>query len=178
MELRLLAADEWQQLREVRLLALKDSPTAFLADYDREEALEEQDWRLRFVGSQWFTAWKDNRIIGLARVLTVDDRPADERHIESVWVDPEYRQMGVLRNLLRYVVEQAPAVNDWMLWVLDDNDQALEVYKRLGFSEIDDRQALTDGSGRDEIHLRYRSRRRSRTASTLLARTGRVLRIR
>jgi ribosomal protein S18 acetylase RimI-like enzyme len=157
MELRLLAADEWQQLREVRLLALKDSPTAFLADYDWEEALGEQDWRLRFVGSQWFTAWKDNRIIGLARVLTVADRPADERHIESVWVDPEYREMGVLRNLLRYVVDQGPTVDDWMLWVMDDNDRALKVYERLGFRRTGERQPLTDGSGRDEIRFRYRS---------------------
>lgn len=158
MELRLLAADEWQQLRKVRLLALKDSPTAFLANYDEEVELSEQAWRQRFVASQWLTAWNDDRIIGLARVLTVDDRPADERHIESVWVDPLHREKGVLRNLLHHVVARESTVNDWMLWVLEDNEQALEAYKRLGFSEIDDRQALTDGSGRDEIRFRYRSR--------------------
>jgi len=156
MELRLLAADDWRQLREARLRALKDSPAAFLADYDREESWGELEWRERFVASQWFTAWKDNRIIGLARVLTVDERPADERHIESVWVDPGYRRLGVMRSLLRHIVDHETTVNDWLLWVVDDNVEALGAYERLDFSRTGECQPLTDGSGRSEIRFRYR----------------------
>ncbi|HET6295653.1 MAG TPA: GNAT family N-acetyltransferase [Kribbella sp.] len=157
MELRVLAADEWELLRDVRLRALKDSPEAYLADYDEEVSWHEATWRHRFVDSQWIVAQKDDRTVGLARVLRVDGRPTDERHIESVWVDPGNRRSGVLRAIQRHLVATEPAIRDWLLWVVDDNVPAREVYERLGFRPTGECQPLTDGTLRTELRFRFRT---------------------
>ncbi|HET6740720.1 MAG TPA: GNAT family N-acetyltransferase [Kribbella sp.] len=154
MELALLGADDWPLAREVRLRALKDSPTAYLADYEIEVTVGEDGWRERFTRMHWVVARDAERVIGMASSVRVPGRPADERHVESVWVDPRYRRTGVLRALLGQLAAEEPAVSEWRVWVLDTNTVAFEVYDRLGFSPTGERQLLSDGSGRREIRLR------------------------
>ena len=43
-----LDADEWVRLRDIRLRALLDSPHAFGGTYEKENLLDEQQWRLDF----------------------------------------------------------------------------------------------------------------------------------
>jgi ribosomal protein S18 acetylase RimI-like enzyme len=154
LELALLGADDWPLAREVRLRALKDSPTAYLADYEIEVTVGEDGWRERFTRMHWVVARDAERVIGMASSVRVPGRPADERHVESVWVDPRYRRTGVLRALLGQLAAEEPAVSEWRVWVLDTNTVAFEVYDRLGFSPTGERQLLSDGSGRREIRLR------------------------
>ncbi|MFG1906426.1 GNAT family N-acetyltransferase [Kribbella sp. NPDC048928] len=154
MELALLGADDWPLAREVRLRALKDSPTAYLADYEIEVTVGEDGWRERFTRMHWVVARDAERVIGMASSVRVVGRPPDERHVESVWVDPRYRRTGVLRALLGQLAAEEPAVGEWRVWVLDTNTVAFEVYDRLGFSPTGERQLLSDGSGRREIRLR------------------------
>jgi ribosomal protein S18 acetylase RimI-like enzyme len=154
LELALLGADDWPLAREVRLRALKDSPTAYLADYEIEVTVGEDGWRERFTRMHWVVARDAERVIGMASSVRVPGRPADERHVESVWVDPRYRRTGVLRALLGQLAAEEPAVNEWRVWVLDTNTVAFQVYDRLGFSPTGERQLLSDGSGRREIRLR------------------------
>ena len=61
----------------------------------------EEGWRERFTRMRWVVARHDRRIVGMASSVRVAGRPAYERHIESVWVDPRYRRTGVLRAILR-----------------------------------------------------------------------------
>jgi ribosomal protein S18 acetylase RimI-like enzyme len=157
VKIKVLDADEWQILRDVRLRALKDSPAAYLADYEEEASWLEANWRHRFVDSQWVVAQEGDRIVGLARTVRVEDRPPDERHIESVWVDPRDRRTGVLRAMLHYLIEREPAVRDWLVWVVDDNAQALEVYDRLDFRPTGEHQPLADGTRRSELRFRFRT---------------------
>lgn len=154
MELALLGADEWPLAREIRLRALKDSPTAYLADYEIEVTVGEDGWRERFTRMHWVVARDAERVIGMASSVRVAGRPPDERHVESVWVDPRYRRTGVLRALLGQLAAEQPAVSEWRVWVLDTNTLAFEVYARLGFRPTGERQLLSDGSGRREIRLR------------------------
>jgi predicted GNAT family acetyltransferase len=87
--------------------------------------------------------------------VRVAGRPAYERHIESVWVDPRYRRTGVLRAVLAELWAVDPEVTDWRVWVLDTNAVARQVYDRLGFTPTGESQLLEDGSGRREIRLRF-----------------------
>lgn len=155
MELAILGADDWPIAREVRLRALKDSPSAYLADYEDEVTVGEDGWRERFTEMRWVVARDAGRIIGLASSVRVPGRPSDERHIESVWVDPRHRRKGVLRAVLGHLAVADPGVTEWRVWVLDTNTVAQEVYERLGFSPTGERQLLADGSGRREIRLRF-----------------------
>lgn len=45
--IRTLAEDEWEQYRDMRLRALRESPDAFVADVETEEQYDEQLWRDR-----------------------------------------------------------------------------------------------------------------------------------
>lgn len=159
----MLGADDWPIAREVRLRALKDSPSAYLADYEDEVTVGADGWRERFTRMHWVVARDTSRadaddlgrIVGLASSVRVAGRPPYERHIESVWVDPRYRRNGVLRAILGQLAAAEPAVTEWRVWVLDTNTVAREVYDRLGFSPTGERQLLADGSGRREIRLRF-----------------------
>ncbi|MFI5710957.1 GNAT family N-acetyltransferase [Kribbella sp. NPDC051620] len=154
MEFQVLAADDWQLLRDVRLQALKDSPGAYISNYETEASWTEASWRRSFADALWVVLRNSRRIIGLARSLRVDGRPPDERHLEAVWVEPRHRRTGVMRALLVYLTELEPDVHDWLLWVLDHNAEALEAYERLGFEPTGERQQLTDASGRTEVRFR------------------------
>ena len=74
-----------------------------------------------------------------------------------MWVEPGHRRTGALRALLLYLTELEPDVDDWLLWVLDGNAEALAVYKRLGFEPTGESQLLKDASGRAEVRLRLKT---------------------
>ncbi|WP_427886272.1 N-acetyltransferase family protein [Kribbella sp. GL6] len=155
MELAMLGADDWPIAREVRLRALKDSPSAYLADYEDEVTVGEDGWRERFTRMHWVVARDTARVVGMASSVRVPGRPPYERHIEAVWVDPRYRRNGVLRAILAQLATAEPAVTEWRVWVLDTNTVARHVYDHLGFTPTGERQLLSDGSGRREIRLRF-----------------------
>src|SRR5438445_750267 len=108
LELAMLGADDWPIAREVRLRALKDSPSAYLADYEDEVTVGEDGWRERFTRMRWVVARDTARIVGMASSVRVPGRPPYERHIESVWVDPRYRRNGVLRAILAQLATAEP----------------------------------------------------------------------
>ncbi|MGW7682137.1 GNAT family N-acetyltransferase [Kribbella sp. NPDC054772] len=165
----MLGTEDWPIAREVRLRALKDSPSAYMSEYEDEVIVGEDGWRERFTRMRWVVARHESRIVGLASSVRVAGRPADERHIESVWVDPRYRRTGVLRAILRQLAAADPDVTEWRVWVLDTNTVAQEVYDRLGFCPTGERQPLRDGTGRREIRLRAS---RPRHAGQLAVPTG------
>ena len=59
--------------------------------------------------------------------------------IQSLYVDPRYRQQGVFRQLFDYVSEQAKAnpekVCGFRLYVERDNQQAHQAYAHMGFQQ-------------------------------------------
>ena len=56
MQLKVLSEDQWPVLRDVRLIALKDSPDCFLSNYDREFTYDEPRWRAEFERGEWIVA--------------------------------------------------------------------------------------------------------------------------
>lgn len=152
MDVEVLGGDDWRIVRDVRLRALEDSPAAFLAK--AETSWGEAEWRAVALEGAWIVARSEDQVIGVVRSVRVDDRPTDERHLESVWVDPLHRRRGVLRAILRNLAESEPDVRTWMVWVLDGNDEAYAAYERMGFESTGEIQPLPNAPRRVEERLR------------------------
>jgi ribosomal protein S18 acetylase RimI-like enzyme len=147
-----LDPDDWRDLRDIRLSALKDSPHAFLHTYEQEEQRSEEEWRAEFDRGDWYIGTIDGAPAGLLCVTREDGAPADECYLESLWVLPEYRRAGVGYAMLTQVLAQlrADGIRTAFLWVLDGNDTAVRLYERAGFVSSNHRQPLPAAPDRSE----------------------------
>lgn len=154
--LRRLDPDEWHRLRLARLSALKDSPDAFLATYEREESYSQERWEAEFRRGDWLIGELGGRLVCMVGVTHESDPASEERHLEYVWVAPEYRRSRVACNMLTDVLDELKksGIRTVTLWVLDGNDVALWLYRRLHFLTTDRRQPLPDDPGRCEEQFR------------------------
>jgi ribosomal protein S18 acetylase RimI-like enzyme len=157
LEARVLIVDDWVFLADIRTIALKDAPQAFLSTYDREWAYSESDWRAEFDRGEWTVAYRHGKAVGLlGATRDVATEPAGY-YLEYMWVSPESRRCAVASSLLEAVLERlerrgVPAV--W-LWILNGNESARRFYEKHGFAFTGTRQPVTHSSASFE-ELMYR----------------------
>jgi GNAT superfamily N-acetyltransferase len=153
VELRRIRDDEWSELRDLRLRALSDAPDAFTATYEREVEEPEQLWRgwaadgAEGGSSITVVAVDDGRWIGMAMGAPHRDHPG-EAGLFAMWVDPVARGSGLAGRLVEEVVRWArsggfPVLR---LRVTGNNDAAVRLYERVGFSDEGPRIPLREGS--------------------------------
>ena len=142
LDIKLLAPEEWRLLKATRLRALRDSPDAFVSKHDVEVLRTDAQWRQLLAAATWAVAVEAGAVIGIAALFP--GHGGGEPHIESIWVAPTHRQLGVFRALLGALVERERrnGAHDLALWVLEHNYDAQAVYSRLGFVPTGERQAL------------------------------------
>lgn len=154
VSVRRIRADEWEQVRDLRLDAVRDpaAPVAFLSSYEEESARDDAFWQERAEGSSagdavaQFVAESDGEWIGTLTVLRWAAGATDHhgRSVSSprgdvvgVFLRPEQRGQGVVDELFDAAAQWARAIGDDRL-VLDvhtDNLRAQAAYRRLGFVE-------------------------------------------
>jgi ribosomal protein S18 acetylase RimI-like enzyme len=154
--IELLAPDEWHRLRDIRLSALRESPHAFLAKYDDEQAYSESQWRAEFARGDWHIGLIAGRPVSLLGITREPGAPAQERFLEYLWVSPDRRRSGVARSMLSFVIEglRTSGVTTIFLWVLDGNAIAIDFYKKVGFARSNHRQPLPEDPERSEELMR------------------------
>lgn len=127
-------------LKDVRLRALQDTPTAFSSTYAKESTLTDADWVKR--AAQWsgeksvgYLAMDARISCGVASGL-LDQADATRAHLLSMWVAPAHRRLGIGRALVEAVVTWARTQNVRALFLLvtSNNEGAIKFYQRLGFS--------------------------------------------
>jgi GNAT superfamily N-acetyltransferase len=155
---RRMREDDWAQVREIRLVALQDSPTAFASTYQREVAFDEATWRSRTRTAAWFLAYDGTRAVGLVAGIHEEGAPAGERHVVSFWVAPERRGRGVAGALLDTVIDWAreQGADVVTLWVVDGNDPAIRLYVRHGFQATGESQPVPGSVSTIESKLALR----------------------
>lgn len=134
--LRLLDEDQWQQLRDVRLTALSQSPNSFLSSYNAEIVYSEEQWRSEFHRGEWIVVVDETELpIALIGVTESDDIPPADRYLEYLWVSPEKRRFKLATGLIRAVLKplEASGAGAVWLWILDGNVPARELYNGCGF---------------------------------------------
>jgi len=140
VSVRLLAADDWMELRDARLAALAEAPYAFSSTLARERDLPESTWRERAGSGRTFAASDGDTIVGLATGLPEDG----DWHLVGMWVSPKVRGTGLADRLVTAVCElaQKSGYTSVTLWVTEVNDRARAFYRRLGFAPTGGRQLV------------------------------------
>lgn len=151
---RPIRADEWPQVKELRLFALQDpaAPIAFLETYERAVAEPESFWRERAEGAaggtrvRQFVAEGPGGVWSGTVTVLVEEAGGDDvfgvtvqqrqAHIVGVFVRPEFRGSGAVDALFEAAVEWAVTVAEVArvrLYVHEDNARAEGFYRRFGF---------------------------------------------
>jgi GNAT superfamily N-acetyltransferase len=150
---RRLQPDDWQVLRDIRLTALADSPSAFASTLAREEAFTEADWRGRLANGcrVVVTDGAHGEPVGLAGGYLHDG----ESELIAMWVHPDVRGGGAAEQLVEAVADWAreQETTRLRLWVVEGNDRAERVYRRLGFAHTGAAQPVPGNPSLTEVQM-------------------------
>jgi GNAT superfamily N-acetyltransferase len=155
---RLVTAEDWEIYRDIRLAALRETPSAFAATYAGEAAFTTQEWLARIAGRSTFLAFLpevDQRPIGLAGAF--QETPG-EAELVSMWVDQRARGRGVGEALIDTVADWARTETEAStlhLWVTDSNHSASRLYERYGFKPTGERQPLPSDPALSEFAMSF-----------------------
>ena len=145
---RRVRADEGLRLREIRLAALADAPTAFTTTLEEMVDKPVAFWTDRVTtnsegnAAATFLAESDGEWVGMvAGWRETADQPWVE--LVSMWVAPVARGTGAGRALVEQVVDWSAeiGIERVELWVTRGNDPAIALYERCGFDHVDDFEA-------------------------------------
>ena len=156
LRVRRIGPDDAEQLRETRLAALLDTPSAFARTHAEESAYPTEEWAFRARrgsegdASATFFAELDGSVVGLVGGYRPDGALVE---LVSMWVAPAGRRNGVGAALVDAVVDWSGA-DAVELWVTRGNDPAIALYERCGFVTTDEVQPLPSDPCKDEIRMR------------------------
>ncbi|MFG3000862.1 GNAT family N-acetyltransferase [Streptomyces sp. NPDC048340] len=171
--IRPIRADEWEQVKELRIASLHDpvASIAFLDTAELAEARPDSFWQERTAGAasgravcQFVAEGPDGVWDGSVTVLveelgTTDflDREIEttQGHVVGVFVREGRRGTGLAEELFRAGLEWAwslenPGLERVRLYVHERNDRAQAFYRRIGFQDSGVRVPLeTDPSAKE-----------------------------
>ena len=145
MSIRFLSRSEWHLLRDVRLGALRESPTAYLSSYETEARFEDGTWHQEVGHGIWLVfVSESDAVLAVLGATTGPDIAASDRYLSYLWVAPDARRTGIATRLISEMLRhlRTTGVARAWLWVLDGNDAACSLYRKLGFVSTGLRQPL------------------------------------
>jgi ribosomal protein S18 acetylase RimI-like enzyme len=159
-DIKLLFPEQWPALRDIRLTALSESPDSFLSTFEREMSYQEEQWRAEFVRGDWSIGVRNQEAVTLLGATREADTPQEQCFLEYMWVAPRFRRSGFALHTLRVVLARlrTSGVRTVLLWVLNGNKPAEELYKSVGFESANVSQPLPDAPERTEELMRLRFR--------------------
>jgi len=156
VEVREATPEDWQALRDIRLTALREAPSAFGSTAEREEAFDETRWRARTRvsghGVMYFAEVAGlPEPAGMAGIYVEDDM-AD---LVSMWVRPAARGQKVGEALIEATAGWARSRGfaTLYLWVTESNAPARKLYERCGFTDTGKRQPLSSDPALTEMKM-------------------------
>jgi RimJ/RimL family protein N-acetyltransferase len=155
IKVELLTTEHWLRVKKLRLASLRDSPDAFGGNLETESTQSETEWRAKFENLHHLVASVDG-IDGA--IMTVENLRGDfeaTAWIGGCWSSPEYRGVGLLRAMLKFVDEHAQE-KGWQrqgLGVFEDNDSAIAAYEKLNFVAMGEPKPSTRVAGKFYIRM-------------------------
>jgi ribosomal protein S18 acetylase RimI-like enzyme len=162
MIVRKLTPADAETFQSLRLLGLRECPTAFASSYEEECDLELSVLADRLASRSdraVFGAFQAHALVGLVGIKREDPRKlAHKAHLWGMYVAPASRKLGVGRQLVAEALSFALAelhVGQVTLGVNAENGAAIALYSRMGFESFgrEPRFMLVDGIAYDEIQM-------------------------
>ena len=129
----LIAPNEWQRLRTIRLQALSESGHAFGGTFEAESAEDETAWRAKFEKNDFLIASVDGVDGAMMYIEILNGDFGATCWVGGCWSDPRFRGKGLMRAMFTFIDQQN---KDWKiqgLGVWTDNYNAIAAYEKLGF---------------------------------------------
>lgn len=143
MVIRLTQAKDWMLLKQVRLAALLDMPTAFAVSYQTAASYSDEQWQARAssAGTEFWLAIIDDKPVGMiGAALSASNR----YNLIGMWVEPPARGSGLAAQLVEAVKSRAfeKGHDRVFLDVSPSNARASNFYLKQGFSFMDEWEPL------------------------------------
>jgi ribosomal protein S18 acetylase RimI-like enzyme len=139
IQVRPVREDEWQDYRDLRLKALKTDPLAFGSTLQREQAFSPGVWKERVTRGHstlasvtWVAVSSTERFVGMIVAADLEGTI----HLFAMWVDPEFRGVGIGRQLLDTALTWIQRSHPGRAVVLEVNPRqvtAVHLYQSRGF---------------------------------------------
>ncbi len=165
--MRRIGTEEWREYRELRLEGLKDSPLAFVEQYDDAQQRPDQFWRDRVARgaagntSCTFVTVSSDQFVGMASCF-VEPEFTDHisAHVVGVYVTPQFRgngsAMALVSAVIRWALDDARA-DRIRLFVMETNERATAFYRSIGFSPTGTTMAYPPDPSFTEYEMEYRA---------------------
>ena len=143
MHIRLTETADWMLLKQTRLAALLDTPTAFGVSYQTAAQYTDEQWKERAssAGTAFWLAFDGDRPIGMVGAAV----GGEGRYcLIGMWIERAVRGSGVAAGLVDAVKARAEVigVDGVYLDVCPDNARAANFYLRQGFVFLDEWEPL------------------------------------
>jgi len=144
MEVRMTDETDWMLLKQVRLAALSDTPTAFGVSYRAAAQYTDEQWQERASakdGPEFWLAFMDGKPVGMI------GGAISGRHrynMIGMWVEPRSRGSGIASRLVEVVKARAlqKGHSRVFLDVSPVNERAANFYLKHGFAFIEEYEPL------------------------------------
>ena len=143
---------------------IRTSPTAFGMTPEEFREKSADHWQHEVRTGTWAVIETGAEVIGIAVARhpdpeeDVDVNQDRARFIESAWIKPKHRRSRMGKRLMEFLFEEErrrhPQVDQFWLWVFDDNKSAISFYNKIGF-EYTFVSKKHEPSGRTELRYRY-----------------------
>ena len=144
MNIRTTEEWDWMTLKEIRLAALVDTPTAFGVSYQIAITYSDEQWK-QYASSEtqpkFWLALNDDKAIGM---IGAGLDQTYRYNLIGMWVEPESREMGVGECLVNAVKSDSISrgFKQVFLDVSPDNLKASRFYSKHGFVFIGEEKPL------------------------------------
>ena len=149
VDLILLSENDWARYRDIRLAALAHDESACGGDYDSESQFSEAQWRQKAQQYVGLLAAIDGTDCGFMTVENLKGDFGATCWVGSCWVNPKFRQRGILRSLFTFAdsfsEERNWGVQGLGVWI--DNSGAIAAYENIGFARMGEPQESTRKPG-------------------------------